>query len=540
VASPESVRATPDPTGLKLRFVFLPLVALAAGFLVVYSLLNWLLVQRSDLVPLNDDVATYWLPGLGGWVLVLLLVQPALGLLRKDKKGNLAFWYHAGAVAMVVVPTIIAQGYIRLAAGDLAHVGSLADIPTGARSKFYSTDDACIDPSRMGIKTVVGASGRSNETLNFFLYSVTPICRVAGTHAPASVWIAEKLSHSVSNSLPQQEKNAAYDEFMLSSRTTLDHRDFSTSTFFERVGRSSDSKYFRAALEQAGMFDPDGAYTVILIPHSEPFELRTGARLSLTILAFAIGMLVWLLVALFAPLEPSAVGKWVDPEHVKKDLRGFSLPPFVVPTRRHYGLQLLLAGNILVYLAMVLSGLGFASFDSDDLIAWGGNFRPALHGWGCARLITSQFVHQGFFHVANNMWALFLAGLFLLPITDNVGLIACYLLAGLGGGIASAYAHPATVSVGASGAIFGLWGMLLVHLVLGDKRLAAAKKSLLTFVGIFVALNLILGALSPGVDNAAHLGGIAVGIALGLLWALQQRFGSRKASRQATERSLET
>lgn len=527
MSSSESISGTADPTKLKVRFILLPLIALAAGFFVIYSLLNWLLVQRANLIPLNDDVAAYWLPGLAGWVLVILTVQPALGLLKKDRKGRVTFWYHAAAVAMVVVPTVIAQGYIRLAAGHLAHVGSLAEIPTAPRSKFYSSDDICVDLSRMGVETVVRTSGRSNETLNFNLYSVTPICRAEGTHAPASIWIGQELRHSVSNSLSQQEKQAAYDEFMLRSRATLDHRDFRTFPFFERVGRSSDRKYFRTALEHAGMFDPDGAYTVILVPHSEAFEERTGSRLFWTALTFGIGLIVWLLIALFAGLEPSAVSKWLDPDPAEKGIKGSSALVFVIPQRRHYGLQLLLAVNILVYLAMVLSGVGVVSFDTDDLLAWGGNFRPALHGWGYARLITSQFVHAGFFHIANNMYGLLLAGMFLLPITNNMGLIACYLLAGLGGSIASAYAHPATVSVGASGAIFGLWGMLLVHLVLGDKRLAAAKKSLLAFAAIFIVINLIIGTLSPAVDNAAHLGGLAVGVALGLLWALRRYPGER-------------
>ena len=89
--SPAATPATADSTGLKYRSIFLPLVALAAAFCTLYSLLNWLLVQRSDLIPLNDDVATYWLPALAGWVLVIVTVQPALGLLKKDKKGRLTF-----------------------------------------------------------------------------------------------------------------------------------------------------------------------------------------------------------------------------------------------------------------------------------------------------------------------------------------------------------------------------------------------------------------------------------------------------------------
>jgi rhomboid protease GluP len=218
-----------------------------AAFCAVYSLLNWLLVQRSDLIPLNDDVATYWLPAVAGWVLVILTVQPALGLLKKDKKGRRTFWYHAAAVAMVVVPTIIAQGYIRLATGELAHVASLANIPSALRSKFYATDgDICVDPSRMGIQTAANTSGRYNSTLNFHIYAVTPLCRAKGTHAPASVWFGEELHSSISNHSSQEQKDAAYDQFMLSSRETLDKRDFKAFPFFERLGRSSNRNNFQA------------------------------------------------------------------------------------------------------------------------------------------------------------------------------------------------------------------------------------------------------------------------------------------------------
>ncbi|PWT85903.1 MAG: hypothetical protein C5B58_02320 [Acidobacteria bacterium] len=109
-------------------------------------------------------------------------------------------------------------------------------------------------------------------------------------------------------------------------------------------------------------------------------------------------------------------------------------------------------------------------------------------------------------------YGLFLAGMFLTAITGNLGLIASYLLAGLAGSIASAYVHPATVSVGASGAIFGLFGMLLVHLLLGDKKLAEVRKTLLPGAAVFVALNLLVGLASPGIDNAAHIGGLVSGV----------------------------
>ena len=126
---------------------------------------------------------------------------------------------------------------------------------------------------------------------------------------------------------------------------------------------------------------------------------------------------------------------------------------FVVPQRDAYGLPILIDMNIAVFLAMVFSGLGVISFQPDDLLGWGANYAPAIHGLGAYRLISSQFVHGGLMHLAANMYGLLVSGLFLAPVIRKAGLIVCYLVCGLAGAIASVMTHPATVCIGASGAI---------------------------------------------------------------------------------------
>src|SRR4051812_37156532 len=95
------------------------------------------------------------------------------------------------------------------------------------------------------------------------------------------------------------------------------------------------------------------------------------------------------------------------------------LPPdsfaLLMPNNQWYALPVLLDINILVYVAMVISGLGVVSFDADDLLNWGANYRPALHGFGLLRLFSSQFVHGGVMHLANNLYGLLRAGIFLGP-----------------------------------------------------------------------------------------------------------------------------
>jgi len=194
-----------------------------------------------------------------------------------------------------------------------------------------------------------------------------------------------------------------------------------------------------------------------------------------------------------------------------------------LPNRDNWGLPLLLDVNVLVYLAMVISGLGVVTFQTEDLIAWGGNFGPDDDGFGFLRLFSSQFVHGGLMHIANNMYGLLFAGFFLLPVARNVRLILAYMLCGLGGSVASVYAHPDTVSVGASGAIFGLFGVVLTLVGLGDKRLIEVRGMIFLNAAIFVGLNLLLGTATPGVDNAAHMGGLVTGLAMGLALFLIDR-----------------
>lgn len=513
---------------IKLRHILLPLVTLTLGLCVIYSALNWLLIARGNLLPLSDEVVEYWLPLGLAWLLVIFKVQSGLGLLRRDKRGNLPVLFHFAAVATVAVPTILVQGFVHTATGILTHVGSLADISTTAATKYYAADEVCVDRARAWTQPAVRVSGRYNDSLDFYLYAVIPLCKSDRARSHESVWIGYEFKKFVSNHLSTEDKNAAYNDFLVQSRIKVSEFDPKSFSFYERLGRTYSRKQFATLLARAGL-DIDAPLTVLLIPHTEHFEDRTGHRLQWTLASFGIGAAVWLGIALWCPLDSSRVRKWrkqmspVTPRRPRPAALGF-----LVPHKRIYGLQVLMLVNVLVYVAMVLAGLGFASFDSDDLLRWGANYRPALHGVGYLRLITSQFVHGGMLHLMNNLYGLFLAGIFLLPITGSAGLIVSYLMAGLVGSIASAYIHPATVSVGASGAIFGLFGILLVHLLLGDKKLAAVRGALLPGAAVFVVLNLLIGLASPGIDNAAHIGGLVSGVSLGFVFYLRRGLPARE------------
>lgn len=120
------------------------------------------------------------------------------------------------------------------------------------------------------------------------------------------------------------------------------------------------------------------------------------------------------------------------------------------------------------------------------------------------RLLTAAFLHGSFLHIAFNMYVLFALGPTLERALGHVRFLVLYLVAALGGSVASyTFSDPRTVSVGASGAIFGLMGALIV----AGRRL----KWDITQVLVLLGINVVIGFLSPDVDWRAHFGGLVVG-----------------------------
>jgi rhomboid protease GluP len=160
------------------------------------------------------------------------------------------------------------------------------------------------------------------------------------------------------------------------------------------------------------------------------------------------------------------------------------------------------------------------SFDPpvDALLKTGATSGPAIFAGQWWRLLTAMFLHGNPLHILSNMWALFNLGLLAEILYGRRNYVFLYLIAGLGGSIASVWWHPQALGVGASGAIFGIAGALLPALKFQrNPRIAQALKGALGSIGFFVVVNLVIGAGLPVIDNAAHIGGLLTGLVVGAL-----------------------
>ncbi len=184
-----------------------------------------------------------------------------------------------------------------------------------------------------------------------------------------------------------------------------------------------------------------------------------------------------------------------------------------IPRKGFFITPILIDLNILLFIIMTLTGVNFMQPDNESLLLWGANFRPSTLQGEWYRLLTSCFLHIGIFHLLMNMYALLFIGLLLEPYLGKIKFAVAYLLTGLISSTASIYWHDLVISAGASGAIFGMYGvflaMLTTNIIEKEKR-----NTLMTSIALFVGYNLING-MKEGIDNSAHIGGLISGFIIG-------------------------
>lgn len=189
-------------------------------------------------------------------------------------------------------------------------------------------------------------------------------------------------------------------------------------------------------------------------------------------------------------------------------------------TRTIWVTKSLFALNIIVLGAMTVSGLDPWSVGADDLVAWGANYAPRNIAGEWWRFVTSAFLHAGALHLTLNIVALMQIGSVVERLLGNRTFAAVYLFAGICSSVTSIAWHPYAVSVGASGAVFGIVGVWVAYLLrYRDTIPASVRRTQLKRASVLIALNVVLGLLIENVDMAAHLGGLCTGLGAGLLLA---------------------
>jgi len=181
--------------------------------------------------------------------------------------------------------------------------------------------------------------------------------------------------------------------------------------------------------------------------------------------------------------------------------------------------------NVIIYIISAFFSQSIADMNLQLLVDMGALYAPltVLKGeWW--RLGTAMFLHGGMTHILMNMFSLYLIGRGAEMYFDTKSYISIYLFSGLIGGLVSLYIHPESVGVGASGAIFGLFGALAGFFIAHKDKIALHTKAFMKDFTIIIAINLVIGFSIASVDVSAHMGGLIVGFIGGFMLSKNLKF----------------
>jgi membrane associated rhomboid family serine protease len=177
----------------------------------------------------------------------------------------------------------------------------------------------------------------------------------------------------------------------------------------------------------------------------------------------------------------------------------------------------LIAINVAVFVAELAAGGLGATNGGGTLIHDAGLRGPEIANGDWWRVITGGFLHAGFLHLALNMYVLYIAGSILEPGIGTPRFLGIYFVSLIAGSLGALIADPNTLTVGASGAIFGLMaGVIVVARGRGVEQLASQ-------FALFVVLNLVLTFSIPGISAGGHVGGLIGGTVAALLVIFVER-----------------
>ncbi len=229
-------------------------------------------------------------------------------------------------------------------------------------------------------------------------------------------------------------------------------------------------------------------------------------------------------------------GLWVnEPDSAQGNVKKVpfikALSTVLIPKQGYVVTPILIHLNITVFILMALSGANILSPDGSIMVQWGANFRPLTLSGEPWRLITCCFLHFGILHLLMNLYALVYIGALSEGILGKAQFLSAYLLGGIASSTVSLWWHLDSVSAGASGAIFCMFGVFLA-LLSTDLIDKSTQKKVFYNLLLLVGLNFLLG-LKAGIDNAAHFGGFVSGVIIGYAYVPGMRESAEKNDKYA-------
>lgn len=499
----------------KIKFILPTFLVIVFTSVIGLLLARWFLDIQFQPFDFKEQVWDLWIPMIWPWFPILIWLRPKLRILKYKDSDKGRFGLQMIAWGTMMATLCISQSYLTTASGKLTHLKESKEIHSKEKSRYYKIDHFFLATSYGGAYTDFSTSGKNNQDFNFNVFFVTPI--LADTNKEISdtprVWYGTEFHKQVSNRLSNEEKQKQYEAFYSECIDKMNHYNFYDLDHFEREPSSDDKENFLKAIENRIKSNTDESF-IILRPVQQSYESRNKNKFGWIFGSFAIGLVAVLFFMLWATVDYSEYRRQLEGKKPKQDDLIYALR-FLIPKGEHFATSVILDVNIVVFLVMMFAGVNIISPKSLELLQWGANRRTETINGDWWRLVTCMFLHGGIMHLVANIYGLIIAALFIEPVLGRRNFFILYFLSGIFASVSSICWYDNTISVGASGAIFGLYGAVL-SLLLTNAFPKEGRRIILGLIGFYVVLTLLMG-LAGGIDNAAHIGGLLSGAIIGPL-----------------------
>jgi rhomboid protease GluP len=499
---------------LKLRHILPIYLIIIFSSVIGLLVIRWLVNLQFHLFDIKEEIWEIWIPLLFPWIVILICLRPKLRILNYKDSDKGRFFLQILTWGTMMATMSISQSYLTTSSGKLTHLETPTELTVKEKTKYYKIDRFSAATYYGGVYVRFNTSGKYNNEFNFNVFFVTPILTDSSKEiiVQPNIWYCVEFHKQVSNRLSDHEKQQQYEAFYTECLDKMNHYKFYDLNHFETVPFSDDWEDFSKAVENKTKEKPS-TELVLLKPVMEPYENRNKNKFAWIFGAFGIGLGVFLFFLVWAKIDNLEYRRQLEGKKPKEDDLIDAIK-YLVPKDPHFGTSIVLDLIILIFLVMFFSGVNPISSSATELLNWGGNRRTEVLQGEWWRLITSMFLHGGLMHLLGNIYGLVIAGLFLEPIIGKKNYFILYFVSGICASLASMCWHENTLSVGASGAIFGLYGALLM--LLFTDVFKGGKTIIFWLIGPYVVVNLLLG-MTGGIDNTAHIGGLLSGAITGAI-----------------------
>lgn len=505
---------------VKFKYIFPVYVFIYLGTVVGLYVLRYLLSIKFSIIDIDVKIWELWIPMILPGLLLLIFLQPRMKILTFKNNEDTSFMIVFVGWIFILVTTINSQQYLVNSTGSLSKVDSYEAIQGDSVRYVAFNKPIYLNRNQLGFSADVSVSGKHNQDLNFDFYFVFPFVksRRPAVEEVSNVWFCKKFHKQISNKLTSSEKDVIYNSFYMKCISDLDSISFSDIEYFERIPKSNDLKYSLLAVEDVvsgTIYKNKKDLPIILQPVFRDFNERTGKLLPWFFGFLCSGLLAISLLLLWPSYNKK---KHESILRGKKDKNNdfYQFLHLLVPKGNHFILSILLDLMLLLYLIQLIQyKSGFMTY-SELLMDWGAVRKDEVLDGQAWRMITCMFTHGGFLHLLYNGIALFFVGMFLEPLLGRVKFAVYFVVCGIASSLASIMWNDHVMSVGASGAIFGLFALAIFVDYFKTKSFTT-NKTMVSLFGVFAAINFIYGLVVPNIDNAGHIGGFIAGILLAYL-----------------------